>query len=73
MKIIKEGKLPTPTKVLMEGTCKHCGCIVQEEYESNLMQYRMIYTVKCPTHGCIEYISMFPNFHKMLQSISCNK
>ena len=73
MKIIKEGKLPTPTKVLMVGTCNHCGCIVQEEYESNLVQYRRIYTVKCPTHGCVEDILMFPTLPKIRQSISCNK
>ena len=59
MKIIKEGKLPTPTKVLMEGTCSHCGCIVQQEYESSLLEARGIYKVKCPTHGCKEYILMF--------------
>lgn len=73
MKIIKEGKLPTPIKVLMEGTCNHCGCVVQEEYESNLLQAREVYKVKCPTYGCIEDILMFTILPKMQQSISCNK
>ena len=59
MKIIKQGKLPTPCKVVMEGTCTHCGCVVQEEYESRLIQLRGIAKVKCPTYGCTEDILMF--------------
>lgn len=59
MKIIKQGKLPTPHKVILEGTCKHCGCIVQEEREDRLTKLRGVAKVKCPTYGCPEDILMF--------------
>ena len=59
MKIIKEGKLPIPSKVVMEGTCKHCGCVVQEEREDHLTKLRGVAKVKCPTYGCQEDILMF--------------
>lgn len=59
MKIIKEGKLPTQCKVVMEGTCKHCGCVIQEEREDHLTKLRGVAKVKCPTYGCPEDILMF--------------
>lgn len=59
MKIIKEGKLPEPCKVVKVGTCTHCGCIVQEEYENRLTQLSGVAVVKCPTYGCPEDILMF--------------
>lgn len=65
MKIIKEGKLPAPSKVVVEGTCKHCGCVVQEEQESHLTNLRGAAKIKCPTHGCPEYILMFGMLPRM--------
>lgn len=59
MKIIKEGKLPTPCKLVMEGTCEHCGCVVQEEREDPLTKLRGVTKVKCPTYGCPGDILMF--------------
>lgn len=59
MKIIKEGKLPAPCKVVMEGACRHCGCVVQEEMEDRLTKLRGVVKVKCPTYGCPEDILMF--------------
>ena len=58
MKIIKEGKLPTPCKVVMEGTCTHCGCVVQEEHTVVFQKKMFVLEEKCPTYGCLEYIAL---------------
>lgn len=51
IKILKEGKIPKPTKVIYKTTCKHCGC----EFEFEVDDCKKIertpggdMTVECP-------------------------
>ncbi len=61
IKILKDGVLPKPTKVIYQTTCQHCDCVFEFEQEDIKSQERGIggrITVECPCcHKRIEKAS----------------
>lgn len=51
IKIIKNGRIPKPTKRIYEATCEYCGCKFEFEIEDIKSQERRLdgcITVECP-------------------------